>query len=69
MSPELFERIARDNKACSLVPRAKNLRHKIEELLAVGVSKKWIAHHLGCSSRKVEWVTKSWKRDKLPLIL
>jgi hypothetical protein len=69
MSPELQQRILADQERSKEQKQGTKLRAKIEELLAVGVSQKYIAQYLDCPIRTVNAVTKIWKRDKLPLLL
>lgn len=82
MSRALFERIAKEkgllkgnlppDPRVPRVPRTgkkKGLHAKIEELLAVAVSRKWISHHLKCPQQTVDRVTVKWKQEKLPAIL
>jgi CRP-like cAMP-binding protein len=76
MSPELQQRMLADQiakdarKHVPHVPQKKHgLRTKVEELLAVGVSRQWIAHYLDCPIKTVNRISNKWKRDKLPAIL
>ena len=41
----------------------------VKDFLKVGVSRKWIAHHLRLPQEIVDYVSDDWKKNELPNIL
>jgi hypothetical protein len=53
-----------DGRSAVVIKRSVEQSDKIRELLCIGVSRKWIAYHLGIEQVKVDRVCAQWKRNR-----